>query len=116
MPIKDQVLLAPGQLFEGLGEIEAVGNGGDIERSLQIDGTRTGPQPAFEKRTRPIHDYLGGIEIVFGTQTMASGTRAVGRIEAEGAGLKLRHGDAAFRAGQLFGEDLFGSVNHRNGY
>ena len=109
-------MLAAGEFFEGLGEIEAVSGGGDIERSLQIDGTRAGPQSTFEKRTRPIHDHLGGIEIVLGTQTVAGGTRAVGRIEAEGAGLKLRDGDAAFGAGQLFREDLLGAVHHRNGY
>ena len=49
-----------------------------------------GPRPPSNKRPRPIHDHLGGIEIVFRAQAIAGGARAVGRIEAEGARLELR--------------------------
>src|SRR2546427_5514643 len=37
-------------------------------------------------------------------------------IEAERTGLKLRYGNAAFRARQLFRKDLFRAVDDRDGY
>src|SRR2546427_11571802 len=37
-------------------------------------------------------------------------------MEAERRGLKLRYGNSAFRAGQLFRKDLFRAVDDRDGY
>src|SRR6267143_2377200 len=66
------------------------------------DGTVTGVQTCLFRS----HDDAGGIEIVFGAEAVAGRARAVGRIEAEGARLKLRDGNAAIGASELFGEDV----------
>ena len=99
------------KLFERRVEAEAVRIGGELQRALEHRGAGAGAEAAVEERARPVGDDSGGIEIVFRTETVAGRAGAVGRIEAEGARLELRNGDAAVRAGQLFGEDVVSAAN-----
>ena len=46
---------------------------------------------------------------------MADGACAVGRIEAEGARLKLRNGNAAIGAGEFFGVNALVTANDGDG-
>src|SRR6202030_2551184 len=78
-------------------------------------GTGARTEAAVEERTSPVRDDARRIEIIFGAEAIARGTRAVGRIEAEGARLELRDGDAAVGAGQLFGEDAILAADNGDG-
>ena len=46
---------------------------------------------------------------------MTFGASAIGRIEAEGARLELRNGNAAIRAGELFGIDVLFAADDDDG-
>src|SRR5216683_6651693 len=93
-----------GKFFKWRFEIEAVSVGAEFERALENRGAGARAEAAIEERAGPIDDDPGRIEIVFRAETVASGARAVGRIEAEGTRLELRNGDAAIGAGELFGK------------
>ena len=84
-------------------------------RALQIGRAGTGAEAAFEQRLGPIHDHFGGIEIVFRAEAVAFGASAVGRIEAEGARLELRNGNAAIGAGEFFGIDVLFAADDDDG-
>src|SRR5260370_24003678 len=96
-----------GKFFEGRLEIKAVGGGAEFQRAFENRGAGTSSEAAIEERAAPITDDPRRIEIVFGTEAVARGACAVGRIEAEGARLELRNGDATIGTRELFGKSVF---------
>ena len=113
--MKNQVLRFARKLFEGRIQIELVGRRGQAHGALQVCGTGAGAKAAFEKRLGPIHDHFRGIEIVFRAEAVTFGARAVGRIEAEGARLELRNGNAAVGAREFFGIDVLLAADDDDG-
>src|SRR5690348_17770205 len=93
-----------------------VGVGRKLKSALQDCRTGAGAKSPIEEGAGPVGDDLGGIEIVFGTEAVAGWAGAVRRIETEGTRLKLGHGNAAIRAGQLFRENVFLAANDGDGY
>ncbi len=87
-----------------------------LDGALEQRGAGTRAESAVEEWARPIDDDARGIEIIFGTETVAGGTRAVGRVETERAGLELRDGNAAVGAGELFGENMVFAADYGNSY
>src|SRR5204863_4020681 len=71
---------------------------------------------AIEERAAPIMDDPGRIEIVLRAETIAGGASAVRRIEAEGARLQLRNGDAAIGTGELFRKSMLLTTYDSHGY
>ena len=113
--VKNQVLHAARKFLEGRGEIESVRDGGKFDGAAHVAGTRSGAEAALEKRARPIHDHLRGIEIVARTEAVAHGAGPVRGIEAERARLQLRHGNAAIAAGQFFRVNFLGASDDGDG-
>src|SRR5580658_5655903 len=103
--MQDEVLNFAWKFLERHVEVKAVRHRRQLHRPLQIGGRRAWPEAALEKRLRPIHYYLRRIEIILRAETVALGASAVWRIEAEGARLELRDGNAAIGARQFFGID-----------
>src|SRR5712671_8077393 len=87
-----------------------------LDGALEQRGAGTRAESAVEEWACPIDDDARGIEIIFGAETIASGTCAVGRIETEGARLELRDGNAAVGAGEFFGEDVILAGDDRDGH
>src|SRR5579859_1486093 len=104
--VQNQVLDARRLLLEWRLQIELVGVGSELDVALEKRGTGAGAEAAVEERAGPIDYHPGGIEIVFGAETVAGRARAVRRIEAEGTRLELRNGNATIGAGEFFGEDM----------
>src|SRR4029077_13403222 len=61
--VQDQVLSAGGIFLEGRVENKAVGVSGKLESALEERRAGARAETSIKKRARPIHDYLGGIEI-----------------------------------------------------
>src|SRR5260370_30183334 len=86
-------------------ENKPVGIGGEFQSALEVSGAGARAETSIKKRARPVHDDLGGIEIVFRAEAMAIRARAVRRIKTEGARLELRNGDSTIGAGEFFRKD-----------
>ena len=112
--VQQEILDAWRKLLERRLEVEAVSVGGQLQRALEHRGAGAGSQAAIEQRPRPVDDDARRIEIVFRAETVASGTRAVRRIEAEGARFQYGNGDAAIRAGQLLGKNVVLAAHDRD--
>src|SRR4029077_9889099 len=96
-------------------KIKAVGIRAKLDGALEQRGTGARTEAAVEERTSPVRDDARRIEIIFGAEAIARGARAVGGIEAEGARLELRDGNAAVGAGQLFGGDMVLAADNGDG-
>ncbi len=92
-----------------------MGVGAKLDGPFEKRGAGAGAEATVEERTRPVDDDAGGIEIIFGAETVAGGACAVRRIEAEGARLELRDGNAAIGTGEFFGEDVVLAADDGNG-
>src|SRR4029077_1676545 len=88
---------------------------GDFQSALEKRGARSGAESALEERFGPVRDHFGGIEIVLRAQAVAFGASAVRRIEAEGARLDFRHGEAAIGAGEVLEIDALGAADDGDG-
>src|SRR5579884_4309731 len=115
MTVKEKVLDAGGVFFKRHVQIEAVGVGGELESALEDGGAGARTEAAVEKRARPVGDDFRGVEIVFRPEAVAGRTGAVGRIEAEGARLELRHADAAIGTSEFFGKDVLAARHDGDG-
>src|SRR5260370_28555875 len=97
--VQKQVLGARGKFLEWGIENKPVRIGGEFQSALEVSGAGARAETSIKERARPVHDDLGGIEIVFRAEAMAIRARAVWRIKTEGARLKLRNGDSTIGAG-----------------
>src|SRR6266852_2519523 len=113
--VQDQGLHARRLFLESNLQVKAVGISAKLERPLEKGRTGAGAEAAVEERASPVRDDARGIEIVFGAEAIACGARAIGRVEAEGARLKLRDGNAAIGASELFGEDVVPAADDGDG-
>src|SRR6266446_2292749 len=113
--VQKHVLDVCGKFFEGRFEIEAVRVGAQLERALEDRGTGAWAEVAVKKRAAPIIDDPRRIEIVFRAEAVAGGACAVRRIETEGARFKLRNGNAAIGARELFRKSMFLAANDGDG-
>src|SRR5690348_873389 len=112
MAIQKHVLDARRKFLKRRFEIEPVRVRTEFERALEDRGPGPGPKPTVEERPRPVVDNLRRIKIIFRPEAVAGRTSAIRRIEAEGARLQHRNGNAAIRAREFFGEGvLFASDN-----
>src|SRR5437879_10868691 len=87
-----------------------------FEGAFENRGAGTWAKAAIEERAAPIIDDPGRIEIVLRAETIAGGASAVRRIEAEGARLQLRNGDAAIGTGELFRKSMLLTTYDSHGY
>src|SRR6267142_4182898 len=114
--VENQVLHARGLLFKRDTQVKTMRVRAKLNGALEQRGAGTRAERAVEEGTRPIDDNARGIEIVFGTETVAGGTRAVRRVETERARLELRNGNAAIGTGKLFGEDVVFASDYGNSH
>ena len=88
---------------------EAVGVGKRLEEADEPRRVRARPQPrlhcALCQCQVPVRNDQVGVHFEAVTQAGAGGTRPVGAVEAEGAGLKLPEADVAVNACEMFGEE-----------
>ena len=88
------------QLLEGSAEVESVCGRGDVQHVLQVLRSRSRSETTFQQRLGPVHDDLGGIELVPAPKAVALGASAIRAVEREGARFQLRHANTAIGAGE----------------
>src|SRR5207245_5783344 len=88
------------QLLEGRAEVKSVGGGGDLQHVYHILRGGAGTEATFEQGFGPVHDDLCGVEIIAAAEAMTLGAGAVGTVEGEVSGVRLREGDDTIGAGE----------------